>query len=102
MDSYSLRAEWLRPAHAIRRFADNMSHAKGDDQKPSENRPSGSGRVRFDRENPQHSFDCKIRRDGGQTVGWRLAEEPRASLTVISPLYPAGFRPVAIPVEEPV
>src|SRR5215468_3889061 len=46
MDVYSLRTEWLRPAHAIRRFADNMSHAKGDEATPGEIRPSGSGRVR--------------------------------------------------------
>src|SRR5262245_48776946 len=46
MDVDSLRTERLRPAHAIRRFADNMSHAKGDEAKPGEIRPNGSGRVR--------------------------------------------------------
>src|SRR5690242_1427176 len=46
MDDYSLRAEWVRPAHAIRRFADNMSHAKGNEAEPGEIHPDGSGRVR--------------------------------------------------------
>src|SRR5262245_33655757 len=46
MDVYSLRSERLRPAHAIRRIADNMSHAKGDEATAGGNRPIGSGRVR--------------------------------------------------------
>src|SRR5262245_6797978 len=47
MGDDSLRAERSRPAHAIRRFADNMSHVRGDAGSSGEIPRGRPARVRF-------------------------------------------------------